>query len=545
MGTTFCNINVFNPKGIEYKPGKNLTIVKASKEWDTIVQEDDIPEPMAIKKAAKAVSAAVEGTAISLCYLDDSAFELTVFEAGAKKGEYLLDNGFCKKSGLPNIINGLGLDDKAAKAFKKIITTEADARKVIELLCALSEIPLFLDKRMFDEGVLKVTELTGNAVIKQYTTAPKAKKGALGDKKEAQLLQEVSGVLGGFYDYENGIFSMMRHEDDGTLDRGHLHCYQLIQEQEPRFEKSHDIRMDLESLSTMKNIKGFVYHRQTPFYPETLSVYDDTDSIGYIAQGDACDSYRDRILVPVDKRVFPKYQIQLQCDDLKVEGPEGLVTYSQCEAKYLVREGDYYKPLRKEREFEPTPDQLHDMGYDCRKLDHFYADSEEIVRIMMVTDIKEAQSYLRVDYFGHDYVLKRTEQFPIKSSFDFESIWGGCVYIREKNLIFAGGYSIDLGKKKISEISELPAKLKQKLYACHLCRNKAGKAMVAVIMDKMICILNDNLKLQYHAKFKESIENYYFDESGNLFVVTCKRGWKMPYDDYREDSGIKLYKLEI
>ena len=79
----------------------------------------------------------------------------------------------------------------------------------------------------------------------------------------------------------------MRHEDDGTLDRGHLHCYQLIQEQEPRFEKSHDIRLDLESLSTMKNIKGFVYHRQTPFYPETLSVYDDIDSIGYIAQGDA------------------------------------------------------------------------------------------------------------------------------------------------------------------------------------------------------------------------------------------------------------------
>ena len=547
MGTSFCNINIHNPNGTKYETNEDLTVVNIAKEWDTLFQVDSVPDPKMMTKIAKNISTAVGSPAILVTYFDDIAMNLTVFVDGAKKGEYLLDNGFCKKSGLPQIISALKLDEKATKAFKKIIEKEPDASEVIGLISALSQIPLFMDKKMHDSGAVEIAGLSREDVIKKYTSAPKTKKASasFGEKKEAELLQEIPGVFNGYIDPKNGIFSILRPEEDGELDRGHVHCYQLIQDDIPRLEKSHDIRLNLNELSTMKNIKSFLYYQETPFQQEALLVNDDTNSIGYIAQGEKCSEYRDKILVPIEKRVLPMFQVMHVCEDPKAESPEGLVSYNQYDARYLVREGDYYKEIRKEREFEPTGDFFEDNDMEYSGPNSFYADAEGVVRVGMIVDYKKVCRHVRVDFYDHDYTLRETTTVPITGEFNFNSVWSGYVYNREKNLIFIGGYGIDLSGKKIRAIGELPEKLRRKIFSCFLFKNQAGKTMIAVILDKIIYILDEDLKLVYHVKSSDRIYAYYCDKKGSIIYVTLKNYWDMPYENYKADSRIRLYKLEV
>ena len=121
----------------------------------------------------------------------------------------------------------------------------------------------------------------------------------------------------------------------------------------------------------------------------------------------------------------------------------------------------------------------------------------------------------------------------------------GFVYLREKNMIFAGGYAIDLEKKKIRAIGELPDKLKKKIYSCILCRNSIGKIMIAVIMEKVVYFLDEKLKPMYWVRSSDSIFAYFFNESGDMFFITEKNDWEKPYENYKEDSRIRFYRLEI
>lgn len=67
---------------------------------------------------------------------------------------------FVKRADCLSLFQHLNLMKKAAKAFKKILEKESDASEVIAMLSALSEIPLFMDKKMYDLGATSSMVMT-------------------------------------------------------------------------------------------------------------------------------------------------------------------------------------------------------------------------------------------------------------------------------------------------------------------------------------------------------------------------------------------------
>ncbi len=80
-------------------------------------------------------------------------------------------------------------------------------------------------------------------MLKELSKAKKAEKPDKTIKKTPEVLQEIKGIrCGGRY---YNCFTTIEPEEDGGVDYGHGHVYQLIQGPEPRFEKCHEYRYDL------------------------------------------------------------------------------------------------------------------------------------------------------------------------------------------------------------------------------------------------------------------------------------------------------------
>lgn len=548
MGTTFCNIHIYNPEKLDYKLKKGYSKYSFTDKWETILEDESQFDLKAMTKVAKTISKETLQPVLCVSYFDDDAFGLTLFIKGSSKAFYQIgDHGIFKKN-IPVLIKTLELDDNVAKALRYVTSVDRTASEAIERFSALLQLPLYLDRVMLDysEGQVVIPDL--EETIKELAAEKKAEKAALGNKADAMLIQEIEGVPYFYVDLLNGVLNVIKPDKDRKVRLGTYYCYQLGNEgDEPAFIYDHSITFDLDDMSDMDNKVGVMYHQADQFSDERLFILDKYDVIDDIATGsEECASYKKKILIPEDKKVKPDHIIYNVGDVLRVPTEKGLAAFGVRDTNYLTENSNYYKKVFDKTVMHPNHHDLTSAG--VLYFDHTsqcYAKDGTIVKIGEYIEYKKDENpkkSVRVDFLDYEYNLLHTEYVPV--DFDFYRVFGSYCYIKEKRQIVMGGYCIDLDKKKVTPIETLNHKLKEKSSSSIRVKGVNGEDYIAVIASKQLYILDMNLKPVSYMKMSDSIMGFWLDDKGYIYLVTFRNEWRYPFK-YKDDSRIRIYKKAI
>ena len=548
MGTTFCNIHIYNPEKLDYKLKKGYSKYSFTDKWETILEDESQFDLKAMTKMAKSISKETSQPVLSISYFDDDAFELTLYIEGSRKAYYeICDHGIFKKN-IPVLIKAMELDDNTAKALRYMTSVDKSAPEAIDRFSALLQLPLYLDKVMLDYSEGKVVIPAQEEAIKELAAEKKAEKSALGKKEDAILIQEIEGVPYFYVDLLNGIMYVIKPDGEGKVKPGTYYCYQLGKEgSEPAFIYDHGISFDLDAMSDMDNKVGVTYLQANQFSDERLFILDQYDVIDDIATGsEQCAPYREKILISEDKKIRPDHIIYSVGDVLRVPTERGLAAFGVRDTNYITTESNYYKKI-----FDKTV--MHPNHYDITSagvlyFDHTsqcYAEDGTIVKVGEYTEYEKGgnrKKNVRVDFLDYDQKLLHTEFVPV--DFDFYRVFGSYCYIKEKRQIVMGGYCIDIDKKKVTPIETLNQKLKEKSSSSIRVKGENGEDHIAVIASKQIFILDMNLKPVRYTKLSDQIMGFWTDDKGHIYLITSKNAWKYPFK-YADDSRIRIYNVRI
>ncbi len=545
MGTTFCNTHIYNPDKVTYELKSDYCCVNITEGWDTILETKRNYKFKAMAKIAKDLSFQLKGPAICVNYFDDDVFDMSLYLDGVKKAYYhVADNNVLKKN-ISEIIKALQLDDKTAKAFRYLVTKEIHAPEAVDRVSALFGLPLYMDKQMYDEMNGEVAIPDRAATINELDTEKKLEKVSLGNKKEISVIQEIQGSPYCYVDIYNGIITLLQSDSEGVVNPGHCTSYQLIQGEQPYFVADHDIDFDLDSLTDLKNKKGF-YYSNSRLFGEGFYIYSDEHKY-CIAQGEEdCKLYKEKILISANNKKPLEKDIYKVGDQLNICTSKGKARFESDGPLYLKKDGNYNRIEYVDKKFLPNnssliADRIQYFEHVTRRL---YAEDGVILRIGEQIDLndKNRQRYVRVDFYDMDMNLRDTELVAV--DFRFFEIFGNYCYIKEKRQIVVGGYLVDLNKKMVAPIATLHLKLKEKMSSCIRVSGTEGAEYIAIISQKTVYFLDMNLNPVYYADVKGNIMGYWFDGKGNMFMITTK----YPYDElskYKNDSVVRILKLEI
>ena len=547
MGTTFCNIHIYNPEKAEYKLKKGYSKYSLADGWETILEDESKFDFKALLKTAKAISKEISQPVLSVTYFDDDSFELQLIIEGSRKAYYLINESGIFKKNIPVLIKTMELEDKTAKALRYVISKDISAAEAIDRFSALLQLPLYLEKNLLDYNNGEVTIPDREQAIKELAEEKKAEKAAFGKKKDAMLIQELEGVPYFYVDMLNGMISLIQPEDDGTVVLGKYFCYQLENEGgEPQFKYKHELKFDLEAMSDMDDKIGISYCQKDQFWDERIVINDKSDVIDIIAEGSAnCERFREKILLPDDKKILPEHIIYSVGDALRVATDSGFTTFDVRSTNHVTVKSNYYTKIFDNNIIHPNHHDLTSAGklyFD--HISQLYAEDGMIVKIGEYTEYHngEKERNVRVDFLDYDYNLLSTEYVPV--DFDFYRVFGSYCYIKEKRQIVVGGYCVDLEKKTVTAIETLNQKLKDKASSSIRLKGEDGKDYIAVITSKHIYILDLNLKTVSYTNLSGSVMGFWLDEKGHIYLVTTQNTWKYPFK-YSNDSKVRLYKLGL
>lgn len=152
MGTTLCNINLYNPEKKEYDPGEELYVAHIRDGWDTILEEDDERDFDRISKLAATLSKSLNTTAIVTIFFDDDVFGLDVYSDGDVKAFYHSSYGETESEDTQSLVDAMDTDAASAKALHYLLDQDLMACDAVHKFSVLSGLPFYLDKFMFDES---------------------------------------------------------------------------------------------------------------------------------------------------------------------------------------------------------------------------------------------------------------------------------------------------------------------------------------------------------------------------------------------------------
>ncbi|WP_022766111.1 hypothetical protein [Butyrivibrio sp. XPD2006] len=542
MGTKLSNINLYNPYGAEYVLEKGFCSKNIVEGWDTILNDGEGYDFLGMLKQAKKLSKELGTTAVYTNYFDDSELVFEIYINGSRKAYYQTDGGMSVKKGIPTMVKALLLDNASAKVFRMLMGTDMDAAESIGRISALSGLPLYLDGFMYNEQNGNVSIPDKDALLKELSKAKKAEKPDKTIKKTPEVLQEIKGIrCGGRY---YNCFTTIEPEEDGSVDYGHGHVYQLIQGPEPRFEKCHEYRYDLVKLSGARHARGIRCVPKRDNRAEDICIYDYVET-QYTKWCDNVEKYKNEMFPSKDTLAPLVNEILTYADLPRRLTPKGYAEFWRDRTKYYST--DLTGEVVAEDQVEYHPD-YEDFSKENVLYVEFgsrlYPTDNYLIRLGGEIDSRTARHAIRVDFFDYDGNLKNTIRIPKTVSIDFNSMFGEYTFIEEKNVIIANGYCIDLDKKEYRPIGNLDTKLKRKFSTCIVTKDSTGKDLILIFAEKTIYVLDMDLNILYSVSCGGIIISYWQDGKGNLFLITSKYHWTMPYN-YKADSVIKLQKFQL
>ena len=515
MGTTLCNLNVYNPEKKDYDPGKEYLKVHIAEGWDTILENDDDHDFDRICKLAASLSKSLDTNIVTTMYFDDDIFDLVIYSSGKKKAFYHTGYDKLEVKNASAMVSMLDLDATEAKAFRYLLKKGLGAGEAISSFSALSGLPFYVEKYGYEHMPDKIIP-DKEAVLKEIEKekAKIAKKPKFDNT--AELLCEIPGMavdqMIEYGDEEQGVVRVVE-PSEGEPDYSHIHCYQITEGKEPSLQKIHDYKLPFEAWAPRYEPRALVY------MDDWLDLFDNREVV--VREFEKEEDIKAVIAmgaIPRDKIIPFKYEA-------------------------LVKKWIYPYLLP----FNPGNEKLLE-GVDPRS-SCFDMCSNEVkienglmIHIGAYHDYRNKKQHIVVDFFTEDREYQKTYFIPIDPDFAFYSISADYLYIEEKQEIILGEYIIDLKNKTFTVSDTLPADMQ------YITRRKLhdGRDVLIIRSSRAFFVFDMDYKLLLSKSVKGNIIETVIDDEDNLLVITSDHilGLGCSYD-LRPRDKVKLYKIPL
>ncbi|MBO4911573.1 MAG: hypothetical protein J5504_02520 [Butyrivibrio sp.] len=515
MGTTLCNINLYNPNKAEYDAGKEFCIAHITENWDTILEVDNEHNFDRISKLAASLSKSLDTNAVVTVYFDDDIFGLDVYAAGKVKAFYHSGYEGIETKGSTAMAGILDLDSAEAKAFRYLLKKEMSASDAISMFSAVCGLPFYVDKLMFDEIPDKLIP-DKEAVFKKIDAEKAKTKKTQKKSNKAELLCEIPGTLlncGIDYDDDkNGVVRVIKPDDTG-VDYSHIYCYQITNNDLPTLTNVFEYSYPFD-----KWAPGDEARFLTKFF-DFLAVFDDHNVV-------VCE---------LDKK-----------DEIA-----NAISLGQIPGEALISAG--FEPAScsyvRANELPVNPGKLErladaDIGSDIFVLDDQKVKIENgyIIRLAEYNDYEKKEQFIVADFFDKDKKYLRTELIPIDDDLQFYAVNADYCYIEEKDELIIGEYILDFKNKTLSVSDTFPAKME------YIIRRtlKDGQEVLVVQSGKKIMVFDMDYKLINSTSVKQRIVERMFDREDNILVVTSTNTLGLGYKlEHKAGDTVALYKIAL
>ena len=515
MGTTLCNINLYNPDKTEYNAGENFTIVNVTEDWDTILETDDERDFDRISKLAATLSGALDTNAIVTIYFDDDVFGIDVYARGKMKAFYHNTYDGYESKNVSLMLRVLDLDIQSAKAFRYLLKKDMYAADAIHKLSAICRLPFYVDKFMYDHAPDNL--ISDMEPVLKEIEAEKAKAGRTSkSKNEAELICSIPGMaVDHLFDYDdakNGIIRVVEPSGD-LIDYSHICCYQVTNEPSPSFSKVFEYSYPFDKWAPGEAARVLAK------LPDRILLYDNREVVVYEVFDDLMT---DRIIETgqIPDNLLPAFKYEpiardyVAASELPVN-PGKVVNFAEAALR---------------SSFSPV-------HYDKVKIEDGL-----IIRLGACHDFNKREQYLVVDFFNEDKKLIKTYLIPIDYSLEFYKLHSDYCYIEEKQQIIFGEYIIDLENRTFTVSDTLPANIG------YITRRtlKNGQEVLVIQSGKNIMVFDMDYNPISVASIKGQIVAKMFDHEDNLYLVTSSNILALGFKyDYTPGDCISLYRIPL
>ena len=515
MGTTLCNLNVYNLEKKDYDPGKEYLKVNITEDWDTILENDDDHDFDRICKLAASLSRSLDTNIVATTYFDDDIFDLEIYSSGKKKAFYHTGYDKLEVKNASAMVSMLDLDATDAKAFRYLLKKGLGAGYAISSFSALAGLPFYVEKYMYEHMPDKIIP-DKEAVLKEI----EREKAKIARKPKfdntAELLCEIPGIavdqMIEYGDEQKGVVRVVE-PSEGEIDYGHIHCYQINAEKEPSLQQIHDYKLP--------------YKEWAPRYePRALA-----------NMGDWIDLFDNRECVVHE--FGKKEDIKAVIAMGEIPGDKFIPTKYEA----LVKKWIYPYKLP----FNPGNEKLLE-GVDPRSSffdmcrNEVMIENGLMIHIGAYCDYRNKKQYIVVDFFTEDREYQKTYFIPIDLDFAFYSISADYLYIEEKQQIILGEYIIDLKNKTFTVSDTLSPDMQ------YVTRRKLrdGKEVLIVQSSRAFFVYDMDYKLLLSKSVKGSIIAKMIDDEDNILVITSDHILALGCSyDLRPKDKVKLYRIPL
>ncbi len=553
MGATFCNIQVYNPKHIAYELKKEYCIRHFMENWDTIYDDSDDPtlNIRKLERTAQDISLKIKTSALIVNYYDDDIFEITAIEEGKKRAFYRTDGINISTKNVPVLISSLNLNDTDSKCFRILSKMDLDAVTAIDLMSGLCEIPLRMDKRIYDESDPTDTFCCDKQIaLKRISDEDKRLKTLACMKSEAELIQEFCGKIMDSdispknIDNRLGIIRTLEYEPDGSIDYKHINCYQIAKDIGrgiDELRKIHDYRYPIGFDDPNRKFRLISKYPDDTYKIESSPyhvMYELDEELNKLI-----DKTRE---IPIDKLNPTAVDLIDAMGTETVERKNGFSKfYGGREYRFEIKgKRRVIKCIDMNiQEEECYIDENNGCYFLSRYIGYDYADDKNVVLISEKTE--ENNGLICVEFYDLDYnLIRKVEVREDRVSYRRAIMRCPYVYIRKRDQIVIGRFVIDLNSASINIRNDMP----EKYTSIVITSTKSGDDRLVMINGSLVYLYDLDLSLKTSFHLKGKIDSYYSDHEGHMYFVTADNSIR--YDTYRfselkESDRIRLYRVAI
>ena len=515
MGTTLCNINLYNPEKTVYDAGEDFTVVHVTEDWDTILETDNERDFDRISRLAASLTEALDTNAVVTIYFDDDVFGIDIYASGKMKAFYHNTYEGYESKNISLMLRVLDLDIPTAKAFKYLLKKDMYAADAIHKLSAICRLPFYVDKFMYDNA--PDTLIFDIEPVLKEIEAEKAKaRRTSKSKNEAELLCSIPGMvveqLIEYDDAENGIIRVVEPSGD-LIDYSHICCYQVTKALSPSFTKVFEYTYPFDKWAPGEEARVLAK------LPDRILLYDNREVVVYEVSDDLMTN---KIIETgqIPNAAMPAFKYEpifrdyVAARDLPVN-PGKVVNFAEAALRSNFSPVDY---------------------------DRVKVENGMIIRLGSCQNYNKREQYLVVDFFNEDKNLIKSYFIPIDYSLEFYKLHSDYCYIEEKQQIIFGEHIIDLENRTFTVSDTLPASMR------YITRRtlKSGQDVLVIQSGKNIMVFDMDYNPISSTSVKEQIVSKMFDDEDNIYVVTSSNILALGFKyDYTPGDTVSLYRIPL
>ena len=515
MGMKLCNINIYNPNKEELKLKKGYTSVSIVPDWDTIIEEESNSDFNGILNQARVLSRDTRMPTVLSYYFDDDYYELSLIFNG-KTQAYYRNSTFEVNSKKPvEFIELLKLGKAETKVWKYVMKTVMPPMEAVNLLSAISQLPLFVDKQIYDDNKLYDNKCKSNLVpdkeqaISNFETLMKTIKLKQGKPKTAEVLCEFEGIYTTWEyndtkegdpnrvaDKENGIIRILGPDESGKVSYSNIRCFRVQDDSGiPKLQEIYKYNLPFNKIATED------YGRYLGVMP---GYQRDEGEIYQLMYGDAY------CLGQVPVRDLPE------------------IAEMRKIPKTAVRPFEY---------IQNTEYKTVNLWNDS-SLRYVY-NSWEVAEIgtNMVT-LKDSQGEVSVKFYDN-FQLTRSLDIPTDKMFHLSKLKGKYYWIEEKDEIILDGYVINLKDRTLTRSDTLPSNFE---YIWKRTLSTGGTELY-IVSGNCVYTFDLDYNLIESCKFKGKCIVFFADKKDRLYMVTSSRIFGAVLE-YKDSDRIRLLKVK-